>query len=130
MTDWVYLTLIVPDAYVNFARFASATLAGQAGADMLTTRANTTGTGSPTHWVTQGPFSPDFASLLPQTDYSTTPATTTPGRADLVASLANQAGFSVSVEQVQAMFDASDISTQSLFEALARMSLKFMDESS
>lgn len=127
MSDWKYPTIVVPDEHVVLARLLAETLAGPTGAGMWTTAVSQTGSPPPASWVTQGPLRKDFADLMPLTSYATDPPTHRPGNAALVAMLAGQAGVPVTPEQVQALFDAADISDQPVFDALARLGLQLVE---
>ena len=114
-TIWTYRCLIVTDAHVQFARELSATVAGPAGAGMWTTPLSPTGAEPATHWISAGLISQDFAALLPLGD--------DPGNAALVAELATANGMETTAEQVQALFDASDITKEEPHAAMARLGL-------
>jgi hypothetical protein len=112
---WTYRCLIVPDAQVAFARDLSATVAGPAGAGMWTTPLSPTGAEPVTHWISAGLIGEDFANLLPFGD--------NPGNAALVAELATANGMETNAEQVQILFDDSDITEEESHEAMARLGL-------
>ena len=112
---WTYRCLIVPDEQVVFARELAATVAGPAGAGMWTTPLSPTGAEPATHWISAGLISQDFAALLPLDDE--------PGNAALVAELATANGMATTAEQVQALFDASDITKEEPHAAMARLGL-------
>lgn len=112
---WTYRCLIVPDAQVAFARELSATVAGPAGAGMWTTPLSPTGAEPATHWISAGLISQDFAALLPLGN--------DPGNAALVAELATANGMQTTPEQVQILFDASDITEEESHVAMARLGL-------
>ena len=127
MTAWTYRAIIVPDALVTYAREISAAVAGPAGEGMYTTPLSATGQEPATHWISAGLISEDFAALLPLTTYpEDAEPITTPGNPDAVAALANEAGYTTTPEQVQALFDASDVTEQEAHEVMARLGLQMV----
>jgi len=123
-TIWTYRALVVPDALVAYARELTAAVAGPAGAGMFTAPLSPTGQEPTTHWISAGLISEDFAALLPLTTYpADAEPITTPGNAELVAGLAANAGYTTTPEQVQALFDASDVTEQDAQQAIARLGL-------
>lgn len=112
---WTYRCLIVPDDQVVFARELAATVAGPSGAGMWTTPLSPTGAEPATNWISAGLISQDFAALLPLGD--------DPGNAALVAELAAANGMETTAEQVQILFDASDITEEESHVAMARLGL-------
>ena len=121
---WTYRCLIIEDSQVEMARTLTATIAGPSGANMLTTPLSATGELPATHWISAGLISEQFATMLPLTEY---PADAepiyTPGQASLAAYLATKAGFAATEEDVQALFDVSDVTEQDAFTAMARLGL-------
>lgn len=129
MTDWTYRCLIVPDDQVEYARALSEAVAGAAGAGMWTTPLSASGLLPATHWISAGLISAEFAALLPLTTF---PADAepiyTPGNPEVVAQLATDNGYSTTTEQVQALFDASDITEQEAMQEISRTGLKISAE--
>jgi hypothetical protein len=121
-----YLCLIIPDSQSTYARELSAVVAGPAGEGMYTTALSQTGEDPATHWISAGIISDEFAAMLPLTTYllDAEPITTT-GNPEAVAMLANNAGYATTVQQVQALFDASNVTEQDAHGAMARMGLQF-----
>jgi len=127
MTVWTYRAIIVPDALVTYARELSAAVAGPAGEGMYTTPLSATGQEPATHWISAGLISEDFAALLPLTTYpEDAEPVHTPGNPEAVAALANEAGYTTTPEQVQALFDASDVTEQEAHEVMARLGLQMV----
>ena len=94
---------------------------------MYTTPLSATGQEPATHWISAGLISEDFAELLPLTTYpEDAEPITAPGNAEAVAMLANEAGYTTTAEQVQALFDASDVTEQEAHEAMARLGLQMV----
>ena len=121
---WTYRCLIIEDSQVEMARTLTATIAGPSGANMLTTPLSPTGELPATHWISAGLIAENFAAILPLMTY---PADAepiyTPGQASLAAYLATKAGFAATEEDVQALFDVSDVTEQDAFTAMARLGL-------
>ena len=130
MTVWTYRAIIVPDAQVTYARELSAAVAGPAGEGMFTAPLSATGQEPATHWISAGLISEDFAALLPLTTYpEDAEPITTPGNPEAVAALANEAGYTTTPEQVQELFDASDVTEQEAHEVMARLGLQMVQPS-
>lgn len=129
MTDWTYRCLIVPDAQVDYARALSEAVAGAAGAGMWTTPLSASGLLPATHWISAGLISAEFAALLPLTTFPPdAEPINTPGNPEMVAQLATTNGYSTTTEQVQALFDASDITEEEAQQAMSRLGLQMAAE--
>lgn len=124
MNESTYRCMIVPDAQVVFARMLAEAIGGLSGAGMWTAPLAPTADGPATHWISAGMISPQFARLLPLTvlDADGVP-TTTPGNAALAARLALATGMDATTDQVQALFDSSDVTEQDPHDAVARLGL-------
>ena len=121
---WTYRCLIIEDSQVEIARTLTATIAGPSGASMLTTPLSATGELPATHWISAGLIADNFAAILPLMTYpSDAEPIYTPGQASLAAYLATKAGFAATEEDVQALFDVSDVTEQDAFTAMARLGL-------
>ena len=119
-----YRCIIVPDAQVQYARDLSAAAAGPAGAGMYTTPMSPTGELPATHWISAGFISQSFADMLPLTIFpEDSDPITTPGTPLLVADLATANDYPTTRDDVQALFDASDVTEQDAFTAMARLGL-------
>lgn len=124
MTEWIYRCMIVPDAQVVFARELAAALAGPAGTGMWTAPLAGADDAPTTHWISAGLISAQFASVMPLTEFDADGLPVIiPGRAALAARLAMAAGMDATAAQVQALFDASDVTAQDAQMALARLGL-------
>ena len=122
MTEWTNRTLVVPSAQVEFARLLTATIAGPSGAGMWTTPLSPTGEMPATHWISSGLIDEQFAALLPLAEYpADSDPVHTPGHPDVCAHLATEAGMTV--EQVAALFAASDVSAEDAHTVMTRMGL-------
>ena len=127
--SWVHRCLIVPADHVKFARQLPKAIAGPSGAGMWTTPLSPTGTKPATHFISAGLIDEQFAALMPLTQYPADEEPIhTPGRPGIAAHLATQAGYVVTTEEVQALFDVCDSSEQEAYEALARVGLMLVTE--
>lgn len=98
MIDWTHRSIIVPKAQAQLARDLCAALAGPGGEGMFTTGLSADGKAPATHWISAGLIDAQFAALLPLGD--------APGQPETVATLAQDAGMAVTLEQVQALLAA------------------------
>lgn len=131
MTEWTYRCLITPDAQVDYARELAATVAGPSGAGMWTTPLSASGLLPATHWISAGLISAEFASLLPLITFPIDAEPVyTPGNPEVVAQMAQANGMQTTTEEVQALYDASDITDEDAFAAMARLGLKVASEES
>ena len=122
---WVHRCLIVPAEHVELARVLCETLAGPGGSGMFTTPLSPTGTEPSTHFISAGAVEEPFAQLLPLAEFpSDAEPVIYPGQPDLVAQMATAQGMDITLEQVQALLAASDVSEQEAFTALARLGLQ------
>lgn len=125
----VFRTLIVPTAHVALARQLAETLAGPAGQDMWTVPLSADGSEPATHWESTGWIGEDFALLLPlwayeQADDGTwTGHEVSPGQPAMIVALAAEAGLEVSLEDVEALLAAADVSEQEWPVARQRLGL-------
>ena len=98
---------------------------------MYETGLSPTGAAPATHWISSGYIAPEYAALMPLYEWvqdvdengeplgTYTRTTIDPGQAELV--LAEQAEQPVPVEQIQALFEAADITIEEPFAAMARL---------
>lgn len=123
MTVWVRRTIIVPVAHAEFARNLCALLAGQSGAGMFYPMLHTNGVH--THYI-NGPgfLGKEFTDLLKFSQYPVGgDPIHTPGQPATVAAMAIALGMPTTAAQVQALFDASDITDEDGATAMARLGL-------
>ena len=125
MTD-IFRTLIIPAEVTPMAQDIAATLS-PAGAGMWTTGISPTGTAPATHYISSGLISAEFASLLPLTTFPIDAEPIyTPGNPEAVAQMAQANGMQTTTEEVQALYDASDITDEDAFAAMARLGLQIV----
>ena len=125
----VFRTIIILAGPAIKARALGASLS-PAGAGMYLTGLSPGGTGEPTHYISSGWIGEDFASLIPLTTFDEDGIpTTTPGQPAILLGAAKQraegAGITLNVTlaQVQAILDTSDVTEQDPFVAIARLGL-------
>ena len=129
-----FRTLIIPTAHVQLARDLAAAISPENASGMFTT-ALTDGQ-SVTHYISTGIVSDEFAAPLPLTawardeDGAWVQVSHWPGMPEAIAEMAGQLDppFAVTAEQIAAAFNASDISEQEPFVAMARMGLSLWQE--
>ena len=109
----LHLCIIVPAAHQALAQSLCAGLAGDAGADMLTSGLSATGTAPATHYISAGIIGEEFAVLMddPAVLYQTC----------LSHSIA------VTEQQCISILDASDISSEEPLVAMARLGLQIIE---
>jgi hypothetical protein len=126
--NWVHRCLIVPAEHADLARVLCATLAGPGGSGMFTTPLSLTGQEPATHFISSGAIEEPFAQLLPLAEF---PEGAEPviyhGQPELIAQTASARGIAVTLEEVQALLAASDVSEQEAFAALARLKLQIVN---
>ena len=91
---------------------------------MYTTPLSPTGELPATHWISAGLISQSFADMLPLTIFpEDSDPITAPGTPLLVADLATANDYPTTRDDVQALFDASDVTEQDAFTAMDRLGL-------
>lgn len=124
--NWVPRTLIVPMSHVEFAQDLCAIVAGPSGFSMFTSAIGSNGV--ETHRINGlGLIDEQFAFLLPLTYFPelNNPVHTS-GKPDIVSAIACAKGMEVTAEQVQELFNASDITNQDGYAAMQRLGLSFI----
>lgn len=124
MTD-VFVTIIIPAAEVEAARELAATIPG--GQGMFTAALSPTGSAPATHYISSGHIFQEFADLLPLTtveyEQEDSAETTRPGDVETVEAIALQAGFTLPLGTIAALFDAIDVTELGPWAAMARLGL-------
>lgn len=130
MTEWVHRCMVVVNAYTEFARKLAQTIAGTSGEKMWNVPLSADGKYPATHWVSSGPISPEFASIMPLKEYDADglEIILSPGYAAIAASLATKAEMPTTESEVQSLFDHSDITEQEAQTALSRLNLVLVAE--
>lgn len=127
--SWVHRCMIVPTEHVELARKLCETLAGPGGAGMFTTPLSTTGVDPATHYISSGLIESDFADLLPLIELpADADPVIHPGQPDLITQMATDQGMGVTVDEVQALLAAVDVSEQAPTDALDRLGLRLSAE--
>lgn len=121
---YIHRTLIVPADKQAFAQTLCEALAGEAGAGMFLMGLSATGELPASHFISAGMIEDTFAYLLPLTSFDAegTPATA-PGQPETIVTLADGA---VTLEQVNALLAAVDVTEQEAFVAMARLGLQMI----
>lgn len=104
------VTIIAPESISSKVAEMCALLAGEAGEGMFTAKLSQTGSKPVTHAISSGLFESEFVSLINDKD-------------SLLAALL-AAGYSVSSTEIDAIFQASIITTDSAYDALLANNLK------
>lgn len=133
MSPQVYRNMVVPAAHIDLARQICATLAPSGGFAMFGVGLSPTGTEPATHYVSTGHIDADFAELMPLVDWYELDGEwhsheVSPGAPEIVVALCAEAGFETTVEAVEALFAASDVTEQEPFTAFGRLGLVMVQE--
>jgi hypothetical protein len=129
----VFRTLIVESADVDLARTIAATLDPAHSQGMWETPLSPTGAEPATHYISTGFIGEGFAALVPfatwaqegdppewvQTSYE-------PGDSFATLALCEQAGMTVTLEQIEDLFATSDVTAEDPWAALGRLGLKIV----
>jgi hypothetical protein len=102
---------------------------------MWTTPLNSTGSGTPTHYISSGYIPAEFVALAPSTtwtldeDGNWVASDIYPGDAAAVYGFAQEAGLPYTLAQITSVLSRSDGSAQEPFTAMGRMGLKIINPS-
>lgn len=135
MSPQVYRNMVVPAAHIDLARSICATLAPSGGFAMFGVGLSPTGTEPATHYVSTGHIDADFANLMPLTEWTQNAdgewgfIVWSKGEPGIVVALCAEAGFETTVPEVEALFAASDVTTQEPFTAFGRLGLVMVQDS-
>lgn len=134
MSPQVYRNMIVRAEDAPLARSICATLAPSGGFAMFGVGLSPTGAEPATHYVSTGYIDEAFANLMPLTEWAQNAdgdwgfIVWSKGEPEVVVALCAEAGFETTVEAVEALFAASDVTTQEPFTAFARLGLQMVQE--
>ena len=122
--------MIVPDAWAETVRDLCDKMApGGAGSNMFLVPLSESGGLPASHFISAGMQGDDFCPLLPLTTFDPDGiATTTPGQPDTIVHLATQAGIAVTLEQVNALLAAVEVTDEPWPTALERRGLQTIQE--
>lgn len=125
----IFRTLIVPEAQAQLARDLAALAPG--GAGMFTTGLSADGAEPATHYISTGLLPESFVAPLPlqvwaQEESGWVLVESLPGDPVAVYDMAVAGGLSVTQAEVDALFAASDSTTQEPFVAMGRLGLKIV----
>lgn len=109
---YVHRTLIIPAAITPTCQQLSVALSGEAGSNMWLTGLSPTGAEPPTHYISSGMITEEFATMIadPQVMFDACTAMELP----------------VTLEQCQGILGMADVSEDGAFEAMDRLGLKMM----
>ena len=133
----IFRTLITESTDVDLARTIAATLDPAHSQGMWETPLSPTGAEPATHYISTGFIGEGFAALVPfatwaqegdppewvQTEYQ-------PGDSFAVLALCEQAGMTVTLEQIEDLFATSDVTAEDPWAALGRLGLQIVQPKS
>jgi hypothetical protein len=128
----IFRTLIVPDAFVELARQIAASF-GQGGAGMWTSPLSANGKEPAKYWISTGYVPPEYEYLIPcQTwkqgkDGVWIITGSAPGDPVAVYTTATSQGVKCTQADVDALFAASDVTTQEPFTAMGRLGVQIIN---
>lgn len=131
-----YRNIIVEDAQVALARQITEHLAPVGGKNMFTTGLSPTGAEPATHWISSGFIDADYAALIPLVEWTQNEegqwevAIISPGYPEVIMNmcLMQEPPLEVTLTEVQAVLDATDVTLEQPFAAMARMGLQMVQE--
>lgn len=131
MTD-IFRTLIVPDSNVADARAIASGIAPVAGDGMWTTPCSASGQLPATHWISSGMIGEEWQPILPLTEWALEDGvwmlvSDYAGQPQQVYYAVQQAGLSLTLADVQDLFDLADVTEQEPFTALERLGLRIIN---
>ena len=130
MSLWSFRTLIVTAADAPLARDIAVTLSPEGGKQMWLAGLSADGSEPATHFVSTGAISPEFAVLMPSQTWEQdengtwTMTDSVPGDAAMLHGLCVAAGMTVTLQDIEAVFTASDVTEQEPGVALTRLGLQ------
>ena len=127
-----FRTLIISAEHVELARKIASTLSS-AGENMWVTPLSFLETTKVSYYISTGTISAEFAFLVPyqtgaQENEAWVKVSSNPGNVKAIVELCASADLQVTAEQVQAIFDTSDITDQDPFTAIGRLNLYMFQE--
>lgn len=127
-TNDVFRTMIVPVDHVDLARDIAVTMAPVAGARMWITGLAPTEEDPTTHYVSTGFIGPEWNLLMPVQEWQLVDGTWTmpwslPGNPEQLHGALQQAGSSITLAQINSLFQAADVTTQEPEVAYQRLGL-------
>jgi len=130
MSLWSFRTLIVTAADAPLARDIAVTLSPEGGKQMWLAGLSADGSEPATHFVSTGAISPEFAVLMPSQTWEQdengtwTMTDSVPGDAEMLHGLCVAAGMTVTLQDIESVFTASDVTEQEPGVALTRLGLQ------
>lgn len=131
MTD-VYRNMIVTASDAETARQIAEDISPVAGANMWITPLSTNGQKPNTHYISTGFIGPEWEQLMPLQTYQRDTSgnwimvSSYPGNAQALFQACQQYQIPVTLQQIEDLFNNSDVTTQEPQEALNRLGLKLV----
>ena len=128
--SWSFRTLIVTAADAPLAREIAVTLSPEGGKQMWVAGLSADGSEPATHFVSTGAISPEFAVLMPDQTWEQdengtwTMTDSVPGDPTTLHGLCVAVGMTVTLQDIEAVFTASDVTEQEPGVALTRLGLQ------
>lgn len=128
----IFRTLIVTSDDAPLAREIAACF-GPGGQGMWTTPLSSDGNEPAMDYISSGYIPEEFAMLAPcatwtvDADGNWVETAYYPGDPEAITAYANQAGLDVTLSEVKALLDSSDVSEQEPFVAMGRLGLKIVN---
>ena len=128
--SWSFRTMIVTAADAPLARSIAVTLSPEGGKQMWIAGLSADGSEPATHFVSTGAISPEFAVLMPSQTWEQdengtwTMTDSVPGDAAMLHGLCVAAVMTVTLQDIEAVFTASDVTEQEPGVALTRLGLQ------
>jgi len=132
MSD-IFRSMIIPAAQVALAREIAVTLDPAHNANMWITPLSPTGAEPDTHYISSGLIPDAFASMVPCVfwawqDDARVAVDAYPGDPITVYEACIAAGMTVTQDEIDELFAASDVSDQEPFVAMGRLGLQMVQE--
>ena len=124
-----FRTLILPQDLAELANQVAAAVSPE-NSGMWQTPLSETGVEPATHYISTGYIDPKLAHLLPLKQYeSSLQANEYPGDIAQLLEISLAANLTVTIEDLQTLFNQLDVTTEEPFTALARLNLKLVETS-
>lgn len=126
--SYLHRCMIVPEFFAPMVRMLCNGMAPDgSGSNMFSVALSESGDPPEMYFISAGPLGTNFCHLLPLTTFDAQGnPSTTPGQSTTVVMLAAQAGIAVTLEQIEAIFAAVEVTEESWESALERKALKKM----
>lgn len=128
----IFRTLIVTADTVGLSREVAASF-GPGGVGMWTTPLSSTGSEPATHYISSGFIPAEFAFMVPYQEWQLNDEgswqliNTEPGDSVAVYNAASEAGIDCTQEQIDAIYNSADVTSQEPFVAMNRLGLSIVN---